>query len=303
MIPTFPNFKKLELNDRNAIEDFTKQFPPYNDFEFIDLWIYNPRTDTAISILDNNLVVNRQDYITDESFYTFLGTNNAKNTITKLLLKSKEENLAPQLKHIPEISIISSPNLQDFFSITEDQDNFDYILSVNELVSLMGSKYHNKRNLVKLFKKLYSDYVIKRLDLTQDEIKQEIKKLFYLWEKQKGRKRSETEIELIAVEKLFDLAGLRNISGLGVYHKNKLIGFTTYHLLPGNYAGMSLQKGDNTYQGIYPFLNHETAKILKELGCAYLNYEQDLGISGLKKAKKLWRPVFYLKKYIIKERA
>src|SRR3989338_6050157 len=120
--PIFPEFKKLEIEDREFVENFTKKFPPYNDFEFIDLWIYNPRTDTTISLLNNNLVVNRQDYITDESFYTFLGTNNAKNTITKLLLKSKEENLAPQLKHIPEISIISSPNLQYFFSITEDQD-------------------------------------------------------------------------------------------------------------------------------------------------------------------------------------
>lgn len=302
MIPIFPNFKKLELNDREFIEDYTKQFPPYNDFEFIDLCIYNPGSDTTISLLDNNIVVKRQDYITDDFFYTFLGTNSIKNTISKLLSISREEGLGSQLKHIPEVNITSSPDLQDFFSIKEDPDNFDYILSVNELADLVESKHHNKRNLVNRFKKLYPDYVIKHLDLTLDKIKQEIKDLFYLWEQQKGKSRTETAIELIAIEKLFGIASVRNISGLGIYHKNKLIGFTTYHLLPDNYAGMSLEKGDNTYQGIYPFLKHETAKILKELGCTYLNYEQDLGIPGLKKAKQLWRPVFHLKKYIIEEK-
>lgn len=301
MIPVFPNFKQLELTDREFIEDYTKQFPPYNDFEFIDLWIYNPGSDTTVSTLNNNLIVKRQDYITDEFFYTFLGINNIKNTISKLLSISNEEGLGSQLKHIPEISI-SSPDLQNFFSITEDPDNFDYILPVKELADLTGSKYYDKRNLVNRFKKLCPDYVLKHLELTQNKTKQEINELFYLWEQQKGKSRDETEIELIAAEKLFDIADIRNISGLGVYHKNRLIGFTTYHLLPGNYAGMSLEKGDNTYQGIYPFLNHETAKILKGLGCTYLNYEQDLGIPGLKKAKQLWRPVFYLKKYVIGEK-
>ena len=299
--PIFPEFKKLEIEDREFVENFTKKFPPYNDFEFIDLWIYNPRTDTTISLLNNNLVVKRQDYITDDFFYTFLGANNSENTISKLLTISKKENLGNQLKHIPEISIDSSSCLHDYFSIIEDPDNFDYILPINEIAELKGGKYYDKRNLVNRFRKMYPDHSVKPLDLTQEKNRQDIRKLFYLWEQQKGKKRSETEIELIAVKKLFDLVSMRNISGLGVYHENRLIGFTTYHLLPDNYAGMSLEKGDNNYQGIYPFLNHETAKILKKLGCTYLNYEQDLGIPGLKKAKMLWKPLFFLKKYTIQE--
>lgn len=302
MLPVFPTFKKLELIDRDFIEGFTKQFPPYIDFEFIDLWIYNPGSDTTISLLNNNLVVKRQDYVTNDFFYSFLGYQNTKETIKKLLLISKKENLLPQLKHIPEINITLPSDSQEHFSIKEDPDNFDYILSVNELADLKGGKYYDKRNLVNRFKKLYPEHKIKCLNLTEDSVQQDIKELFYLWEKQKEKKRSETEIELIAVKKLFDLADICNISGLGVYHKNRLIGFTTYHRLQDTYAGMSLEKGDNRYQGIYAFLNHETAKLLKELGAQYLNYEQDLGIPGLKKAKQLWRPVFYLKKYIIEEK-
>lgn len=301
MIPIFPNFKKIELDDRVTIENYTKQFPPYNDFEFIDLWIYNPGSDTMISILNNNLVVRRQDYITHDFFLTFLGKNNTKDTITKLLLECKAENLIPQLKHIPEENLSSSPGLEKLFTILEDPNNFDYILSIEELSELKGNKYYDKRNLVNRFRRLYPDYQIKHLDLTKAEIKHAIKELFYLWEHQKGRDPHDSEIELIAVTKLFDIASIRNISGLGVYHNNRLIGFTTYHVLPNGYAGMSLEKGDNMYQGIYSFLNQETAKLLRALDCKYLNYEQDLGIPGLKKAKQLWRPVFYLRKYTIKE--
>jgi hypothetical protein len=42
-------------------------------------------------------------------------------------------------------------------------------------------------------------------------------------------------------------------------------------------------------------------KKLRALGCEFINFEQDMGIAGLKQAKRLWRPVKYLKKYTIKK--
>ncbi len=34
MLPQFPQFKPLELTDKEDIENFTKNFPPYSDFSF-----------------------------------------------------------------------------------------------------------------------------------------------------------------------------------------------------------------------------------------------------------------------------
>lgn len=302
MFPNFPNFKKLELSDLENIEKFTKQFPPYNDFDSVDLLIFNPGDNTAVSILNNNLVVRRQHYMSNDFLYTFLGTHKVKDTIIKLLQKSREENLGLQLQHIPEANLKSSSDLHKYFIIEEDPDNFDYILSVKELAELKGSKYYDKRNLVNRFKKLYPEFKIKSLDLFEEKTKQEIKELFFFWEQQKGRKRSETEIELIAIEKLFNLVNIIKIYGLGIYIEDKLIGFTTYHIMQDNFVMMSFEKGNTNYVGIYSVLNHETAKHIATLGTIYLNYEQHFGIPGLKEAKNMWRPVFFLKKYIVSEK-
>jgi len=302
MIPKFPKFKKLELSDLSNLEKLTKQYPPYNDFDSVDLLIFNPKNNTKISVLNNNLVVKRQHYMSNDFLYTFLGDNKVKHTIETLLQKNKEEHLDKDLVHIPEIVITSTPEIRKNFVIKEDPDNFDYILSVDELAELKGKKYYDKRNLVNRFKRLHPDHEIKQLDLAEKKIQKEILELFIFWEKQKGRKRSETEIELKATKKLFNLLHLIKIYGLGVYVNKKLIGFTTYHVMQDKFVMMSFEKGDKNYTGIYSILNHETAKHIKTLGIKHLNYEQHFGIPGLKEAKNMWRPVFFLKKYIISEK-
>lgn len=299
MIRIFSKLKKLELDDRHVLSQFTKQFPPYNDFEFLSLWLYNIENKNSFYSLNNNLVIKIQDFITGDFFYSFLGTNKVKKTITTLLAKSKEENLGNQLRLIPEINLQSSPELRDYFSIKEDTDSFDYILSVDEIANLKGNKYRSKRNLVNKFIQQYRTHYIKALDFHKEKTKQDIIELFFRWGQKKGKGRKETQIELTAIKKLIDFANMHNVLGLGVYFESKLIGFVSYHIAHNNYALLSFEKGDTSYKGIYEYLHHQAAKHLKILGAKYINYEQDLGIPGLKKAKTLWRPIFFLKKYTI----
>ena len=45
----------------------------------------------------------------------------------------------------------------------------------------------------------------------------------------------------------------------------------------------------------------QTAKALSEQGYEYMNIEQDLGIAGLRKAKKFFGPVAMLRKYTVEQ--
>lgn len=299
MLPTFPESKILELDDKRIIDDFLKKFSPFTEFIFIDLWIYNPKNDTSLSILNGNLIIKRQEYTSDSYYYTFLGTNDIYETVQQIMNWNKRGKNIP-LSHIPEICIPEDREHTEIF-IREDADNFDYILSIPELAHLKGAKYYDKRNLVNRFKKLYPEHEVKSLDLTNKDIQSELKELFLAWGKQKKKESEEIVIELEALEKIFSISSLCNIYGLGLYYNHSLIGFTTYHMLTKHYAGMSFEKGNTSFEGIYAYIKHEAAKRLYELGAKYLNYEQDLGIPGLKKAKQLWRPVFYFKKYTIEK--
>ena len=55
MIPEFPEFKILELSDREEIECVTKHFPPYSDFHFMQMWIWDIHEPVTLSKLNNNL--------------------------------------------------------------------------------------------------------------------------------------------------------------------------------------------------------------------------------------------------------
>ena len=55
------------------------------------------------------------------------------------------------------------------------------------------------------------------------------------------------------------------------------------------------------YVGVYEFLMQLSAQILMEKGYKYMNYQEDLGIDGLRRAKLAFRPTGYLRKNFIKK--
>lgn len=75
MIPQFPEFKIVEVGDREAVESHTHRYPPYSDFNFTSLWAWDTSNERMISELNGNLVVRFTDYATNEPFLSFLGTN------------------------------------------------------------------------------------------------------------------------------------------------------------------------------------------------------------------------------------
>lgn len=300
MIPNFPTFKKLELQDQGDVNKYTKIYPPYSDYNFVSLYSYNTKEFIEISLLRSNLVVMFQDYITNKPFYSFLGKNNLNETISELLNLSEENGLEPSLKLIPEFNIANNKKLLEKYDISEDPDNFDYILSVDEIKTLKGNKYGGKRNFVNRFIKNYGEKEIILLDLTNKEIQTQIEDLFFLWEKTKGQSREETETELTAIRRLLAAAKTFDLIPIGIYHDNKLIAFSIDEMLSDNYSIIHFEKADTNYIGIFQYLKRATARHIDELGGKFINYEQDLGIPGLKQAKQSWNPIYFLKKYTIK---
>ena len=102
MLPVFPNFKNLEISDKEDIEYITHQFPPYSDFNFVSLWAWNTQGKIEISQLNNNLVVKFQDYLDNNYFYSFIGMHDVLTSIEKLLSASKAKGFGEELKLIPE---------------------------------------------------------------------------------------------------------------------------------------------------------------------------------------------------------
>jgi hypothetical protein len=298
-IPQFPKFKKLSLEDKNEITDFVKDYPPYSDFNFVSLWSFDTENDIIISRLNGNLVVRLRDYITNEPFLTFLGQHQVKKTVQTLIDYAEKSGLSPVLKLIPEITIQSVPNLKRYFNVSEDRNNFDYITSTTDLSQLKGTRFHSKSKLIRKFIKSYPDYHIDELDPKDKKQHSLILDLFYAWERKKGKKRADTEHELTAIKRLLKNAHHFKLLILGVHHQGKMIGFLISEIIHNKHSIGHFMKTDPNYKGVTELIHKHHSQILLEKDSLYFNFEQDLGLAGLRQSKTLWRPTHFLKKYTI----
>jgi hypothetical protein len=298
MIPEFPQFKLLELTDKKDVEAFTSKFPPYSDFNFASLWCWNLEGEMRLSILNNNLVVHFTNYLTSEPFYSFLGDKEVDETASILLDFSIEKGLKPKLSLVPEIVALKLDKTK--FSIEEDPNNFDYVYNVNLVYEYKGEKFYRKRKKYNYFLKNFPAMRAETLDLKNIATEKDVLQLDEEWLKEKMEKNINYKFnanELVAIDRFFQL-GMLDIFGVGIFDDKKLIAYSFFEMLPNGFSINHFSKADSHYKYIYDYLERESAKILKSLGCSFLNYEQDLGILGLRENKQTFVST-YLKKFTV----
>lgn len=299
MIPSFPQFKILELADKDDINTFLSPFPPHSDYNVAGLWSYDTEDKVEISLLNDNLVLKSFDYVTAEPFLSFFGVNKTSETTTILLTFAKEKKIIQELRLISDFIIKETPLLKEQFSVEKDPDNFDYIYDCDQLITLSGRKYNPKRNFINRFKKNFPDHQVRNINILETEIKNQIIELFFTWEKDKNKSREETNTELIATKRFMEAAPYFTTTSIGIYVENKLIGFSLDEIVQQNYGVIHFEKADTNYIGIFQYLKQQSAINFKKLGCTFINYEQDLGIPEMRKSKRSWNPIFFYEKYRI----
>ncbi len=297
--PEFPNSKKLEFQDKELIEKLLLNFPPYSDFNFLSLWSYNTKDDIEFSIHNNNIICKMRDYITGEFFYTFAGSNSPFSTIETIFKYLQEHKLPLLLKIVPETSI-DQIQVKQRFNIIEDRDQFDYIYSIEGFANLKGGDNVKIRNYCNRFKELYSTINQKTLDLSNLNDQVIFLSIFDRWRQFKNQDK-EAITERLALERLFQISSqVDNLYNIVLYDVDKPIGFFIGEQCKSEYAISHFAKADSqNYHGIYAYLYHKSSMDLFNLGYKYVNYEQDLGIPGLRRSKEQMHPVYFLKKYSI----
>ena len=295
MIPEFPEFKKLELSDREEIESFTKKFPPYSDFNFVSMWSWDVRGDMRVSWLNSNLVVKFSHYLTEDSFYSFIGDCKVNETAEALLEFSKID-LTDEIKLVPEFTA----NMLDtnIFALTREDDQADYIYDLKFIADFSGGHFASKRTAIN---KLLKNNSVRAeiVDIKQEISKFSIKKVNISWIQHKTSKDPYGEIqnELIAIDRFLSNDFGESMICIGVYIGDQMVGYHMAELVNSEYAICHYIKADFSHNGIYDYLMRESAKILFEKGYKYINFEQDLGLQGLKASKERFSTGIFLEKF------
>lgn len=292
-IPIYPKFAKLSLEHQTDVSNFTDNFECYSDFNFLSLWSENINDEFEVSSLNENLVVLFKNYLVKKPFLSFLGCNDVKNTISELLTISKKEGYSNFLKLIPEIDIQGFKKTEDF-KICEDVDQFDYIYSIKELASLEGESFKHKRNNIN---KLFRIHPNCRIKITTRPTSQDIQELFELANTWMGVSKDKYK-RVQSMERALLNFKLFNIEIVMIYLDDRIIAFEI-HEKRGSYAMGHFKNCNPSLKVAEDYLMKEVAKHLLADGFSYINGMQDLGLPKLRYAKSLWRPSYFLKKYLV----
>lgn len=301
-LPIFPQTKKLELKDKAAIEKFVAQFQPYSDFNFVSLYVWNILETFEVALLNDNLVIKIDDYITNKPSFSFLGDSKLNSTAEILLEHSEKEGLGP-LQLIP--ATVAHKLDSEKLVVEQDRDNFDYIISMEDLATLVGEKHHPKRRRIK---KLMTsgmdvqDFALGKITQHHHK-KEEILHVFDKWVRSKldrGIDMRETENETKALHRLLSAQPALDVELFTVTLNGKMEAFFIGEQLNDEYFMGHFEKADPNIEGLYQYLKHSVALNLHARGIKYMNIEQDLGVEGLRHSKMGMHPVQFLEKYTVR---
>jgi hypothetical protein len=177
-------------------------------------------------------------------------------------------------------------------------NEFDYIYNTEDLVNLKGKKYHSKRNHIASFSASH-DWSYESIgDHNMDETIQMTKE----WCKERGNctdpdlKDEHCAIReaLHHMEELSLRGGLLRVDG-------KVIAMTMGSPISEHVFDIHTEKALPAFSTAYAVINHEFAARELQGKYSYINRENDLGIEGLRRAKKSYRPAILLEKYLATE--
>lgn len=295
-IATYPKFSKLQLNHKKVFDKFTHKYGYYCDFNFSNLFSWDVDDDVAVSMLNKNLVIRRQDYVKGKYFYSITGGNNIDESLRVLLENNRELNFVPEI-------VIQNIKNKDDFVINNERDNYDYIFHVKDLVELKGNKYKNARNRLNKFKKEFNDYnklCVSTTSIVNIERFKSFQDVFYTWETAKGLSEEETLREKKALNRLLEHSHYLNLLIIEIKLGNELVAFSVNNIASPGYAVTHFEKAIKIHKYFTSYVIHECAKMQDKFGIKTVNWEDDLGFPGLRQNKSSYRPAEMLSKYQIK---
>lgn len=291
------DFKDITLEDKEVITSFV--FP--NDccnceLSFSNLVSWRFMYDTQYAVVDDFLVLRYHNH--GEDVYMMpIGNGNADAVVNKLIDDAHSQGkkfLMHAACHFIENQI--SDEMKEKFIMTPNRDSFDYVYYREDLATLKGNKFQQKRNHVNRFMKTYPNWEYK--SATPELIKLCIEKENEWYENNEDYKHQNIDSERQALLYAMNHAEEIGVKGGVLFVESKIVAFTFGFPINHKTFGVHFEKADINYTGAFTVINQMFANdIPKEF--EYINREEDLGIEGLRKAKTSYNPAFLITKGLV----
>ena len=283
------DFKRIELSDKHLYDSYLeKEFGRGCEFSFANLYLWGRQ---SFAELCGHIVIFSQ--FSRRSVYPYpLGKGDKKAVLDAIIEDSRARGIPCRITGVNEEGRQTIEELYpDRFRFHCDEGAFDYVYSIDDLADLLGKKYHNKRNHLNRFYESYPSYSVEPLGEGNIE---RVRKMANEWyaDKLEENPKGDHYMEKAAIEKAFRDHGALCMEGLVLLDGDEVLGFTLGSRLCADTFDVNFEKARKGVNGAYAAINNEFAKYIRKKypDIKYLDREEDMGLEGLRKAKKSYYP-------------
>ena len=298
MTPEFPQFKPLQLEDREVLGEIIWKYQPQtSELTFTNLFIWRSHYGFQWSRYRDWLLLLSAAHPQGPFFLQPIGPPSRLDVVRKCLqwLREEKGEQNPRIERADSRLVGEIQEAPDLI-VEPTRDQFDYVYQGQDLIQLAGRKYHGKRNHINKFLQTWA-FTFAPLEA---RLLPECLKLGGFWCE---IHRCEEDMNLMGEweavrEALTHFTELR-IQGGVLLIQNKVEAFSLAELLNRETAVIHLEKANPEIPGLYPMINQQFCE-KSWSRVLWINREQDLGEPGLRKAKESYFPDHLVDKFRIR---
>jgi hypothetical protein len=281
------------LTSKDLQELYDKLNPENNNLYPSVVLDWSNEEDKAFAIIGDDWVLGSLSPIEWDPFWSLSSKRPlSEKTLNEIIATVK--NIDPATNYINNVTPITlegvSPSSYKIDAEETDSDNFIY--DTRDIANCQGSKFSDMRRYTKQFEKFSPTISWLGADQIQDH-KAAILAFHASWHEAAatdGAKLKDHESRALQNFFVDEILDKKTLPIVAVFVDANLVGVAINEILPDGFSFNHYFKADSNFKGSGVYLFHEINKGLLERGVHTLNYQEDLGIPGLRSFKEKMRP-------------
>lgn len=295
---TLKDFKNFEIKDKPLIDSYTKPWRlDCSDLSFANMFIWGADGKIQYTISEDVLYIKLNFKTFPEFFWAPIPKYGSKFDYRAIIDKAfnymEEKGLAPVIRNIWEPFKDIIEKVYPELYIEPAEIAWDYVYSREKLATLKGKRLHGKRNHINRFLETYPDYEYKKL---ASSMYKECIGVYDEWKEGKDLSPEEFLNERRSVTLALSNMEELGLTGGAILINGEIKAFCVGERIREDIQLIHIEKADAEINGLFAMINQQY--VLNECqDVEYINREEDMGVEGMRKAKRSYYPDYMVKKY------
>ena len=291
------DFQKVTYENAHELTDYFKQLPwRITDCTVGTTAMWAEYYQTEYAVVEGFLVLKYTETDGELCFSVPMGEGDPSAALNAVAQCARELGLPLVFGTVPEEML---PLIIDHFGcevrVAHDPAWDDYLYDKTDIITLKGRRYNTQRNHINKFLKTYGGYEFE--PITAENLP-EVREFFHNFMTHEDTISEDMTEERVLTMEVLDHYEKLGMTGGVVRVQGKVVALSIGEVV-GDTLFVHIEKCRRDYGGGYPVINQEFARHNDSETLRYVNREEDVGLPGLRQAKRQYGPIKMVRKYMV----